>query len=119
MLQALNYMPEETTPLKLSEFFYPYGFHRDMGPHPGIELEAKLRPFFEQVKGNGRLLIDLDGMKAFYGSFIDGAFGQFMDELKHDFFSKFIFVSETNPAFIKAVKRVFERHQAKQFNQNV
>lgn len=111
---------EDPFSVNLAKFFYPYGFHRDKGPHPGIELRTKIRPLFQMAKSkNQPILIELGEMKALYGSFIDGAFGEFIDELKQDFRKYFVFVSEKNPAYLSAVDRVFKRHAEKQFNVSV
>ena len=113
-------MSEEKPPIELATFFHYYGFHREKGQFPGVKLREKLKPLVDEaIKANTPIRINLNSMHALYGSFIDGAFGMYMDELKESFFEKFIFISETNPSLLGAVHRVFKRHQERNFNKDV
>lgn len=106
--------------VNIATFFHPYGFHRDKGAFPGEVLSKKLRPIFEEAQGKQEsVTIDLNGMRAFYRSFADGAFGLYIDELKDDFFNKFSFASSNNATYIETIQRVFRDHKELNFNQNL
>ena len=95
--------------------FHNYGFHRNEGGFPGMKLREILSQLKNQNPGK-KLTIDLSGMKAFYASFADGAFGLFIDEEKERFFDTFSFSGKTE--YIETVNRVFERHKALGFNKD-
>lgn len=105
----------ETPQYNVSSEFHPYGFHRDKGAYPGILLKQKLKKVLEQ-KNTDRIVIILNDMKTIYGSFIDGAFGEFIDTHKEKFFEHFIFVSDSKPEFISVVNKIYLRHKEKNFN---
>jgi hypothetical protein len=107
-------------PINLAKYYFPYGFHRSNGAYPGNKLFKKLQPIVTQsVREQKSVVINLDDMKALYGSFIDGAFGEFIDEYKDNFFNVFVFVSEKNPTHLNAIRRVYQLHVDKNFNRDL
>ena len=105
--------------INLAEFYHPHGFHRDKGKYPGERLYELLRLRTNQVFSSGDAVkIDLDGMQTLYGSFVDGAFGLFIDEFKEEFFKKFIFLGGKQE-FYTVINRVFRRHKERDFNSEI
>lgn len=103
--------------INLAEFFHPHGFHREKGKFPGLELANKLRPIIKKAAQNSsQIRINLEDMKAMYGSFVDGAFGEFIDDYKDNFYSIVTFVGG-NPDFLTVINRVFNKHKEKNFNE--
>jgi STAS-like domain of unknown function (DUF4325) len=97
----------------IAKDFHPYGFHRDKGAYPGKLLKNRLD---DLIKDNAEVEIEIGEMKALYGSFVDGAFGLFIDQYKEDFFKKFIFQSEKRPEYLKVISAIFARHKEIDFN---
>lgn len=103
--------------VNIADTFHPYGFHRDKGAYPGEVLRDKLKPILEKAQNHKQPLhIDLNGMKALYGSFVDGAFGLYMDQYKDKFYEVFMFKADKNPEYLGVVNRIYERHKDRQFN---
>lgn len=100
-------------PIILAIYFHPHGFHRDIGKFPGIDLYEKLKPLLEDP--DSKIVIDLTEMKTLYGSFVDGAFGLFIDKYRDNFFNKISFIN-SKPEFEIVINRVFNRHKDKNFN---
>ena len=104
-------------PINLATFYHPHGFHRDKGKYPGEELYKLLKPEVDEILNSHPMVkIDLDEMKTLYGSFVDGAFGLFIDEYKEDFFKKIVFVGGKQE-FSDVINRVFLRHKKRKFNE--
>lgn len=95
--------------------FHLYGFHRDRGGYPGILLRSKLEKLIADQKPDV-VELDLGDMKALYGSFVDGAFGLFIDRHREKFFEKFVFVSEKRPEYLKVINEIYNRHKVIDFN---
>ena len=88
-MQELN----NVTPINLADFFHPHGFHGNKGKYLGIRLKEKLGPIVkESVSSKKSIKIDLDKMKTLFGSFVDGAFGIFIDRYGEQFYTHFNFV---------------------------
>ena len=105
--------------INLAQYYHPHGFHREKGKYPGIGLYNKLKPLVETaVQNNSTVNLDLSEMKALYGSFVDGAFGIFIDDLKDDFFKTFVF-SGGKPELMIVINRVFAKHKELKFNEGI
>jgi len=99
----------------VAEKFHLYGFHRDKGPYPGEMLRDQLKKILEDTQPD-KVEIEFGHMKALYGSFVDGAFGFFIDKYKEDFFKKFVFQSEGKPEYLSVISAIYKRHQELNFN---
>ena len=104
------------TAINLADFFHPHGFHRNKGKYPGIKLKEALVPIVKKSVSEKKIIkINLGEMKTLFGSFVDGAFGIFIDQYGEHFFDHFSFV-EGRPEFKMVIDRVFEAHKRKNFN---
>lgn len=110
----------EIIEVNVGKTFHPYGFHRDQGAYPGLLLKDRIKPIVDAAQQGQKLIeINFNDMKVVYGSFVDGAFGEYMDKYKDQFFNHFSFRSDAKPEFMDVVQRIFARHKERNFNAGV
>ena len=93
--------------MKISEIFskIPGGRSKSDGPNSGEEFrERVLKPEFEKLKENQKLLIDFDGAYGYPTSFLEEAFGGLAREFGVEgVLSKLEFKSHEEPSLIGEV----------------
>jgi hypothetical protein len=85
----------------------PGGRFKKDGPNSGEEFREKhLKPEFDKLKGNEKLLIDFDGSYGYPTSFLEEAFGGLARIYKaKNVLEKLDFKSNEEPSLIEEIKR--------------
>ena len=85
----------------------PGGRFKKDGPNSGEEFKERyLKPEFDKLKGNEKLLIDFDGSYGYPTSFLEEAFGGLARIYNaKNVLEKLDFKSDEEPSLIEEVKR--------------